>query len=79
MLDMNNVEPCVAIGVPLIFNGLMFAVFVFTALPRMTSLRSRMAGIESRVVALENTKAPQSNLIMERLTDLDTRLAMWAP
>jgi hypothetical protein len=75
---MDNIQLCVAIGVPIVFNGIMFTGLVVTGTPWMKSLGSRMSGIESRMIALENTGATRCDLILERLADFDTRLARLA-
>jgi hypothetical protein len=64
--------------VPIVFNGLTFTVFVVTGTPWMKCLGSRMSGLESRMIALENTVATRCDLILERLTDVDTRLTRLA-
>lgn len=71
---MNNVQLCLAIGVPIVFNGLMFTVLAIMATSRMAALDSRMSGIESRMTALESTLIARFDLIMGRPMDLDTRL-----
>ena len=67
MVDMDNVQLYLAIGAPILFNGLMF-----TVLTVMTT--SRLAALESRMTALENVLTTRFDLIMGRLMDLDTRL-----
>ena len=64
---MDNVQLYLAIGVPIVFNGIMFTVLAVT-------IDSRMSGIESRMTALENTMTTRFDLIMGRLMDLDMRL-----
>ena len=64
---MGNVQLCAAIGVPIVFNGIMFTVLAVTS-------TSRMAALEARMAALENTLTTRFDLIMGRLMDLDTRL-----
>jgi hypothetical protein len=71
---MDNVQLYLAIGVPIVFNGLMFTGLAVTTTSRMAALDSRMSGIESRMTALENTLTARFDLIMGRLMDLDTRL-----
>jgi hypothetical protein len=55
--QMGNVQLYLAIGVPIVFNGLMFTVLAVMSTSRMAALDSRMSGIESRMTALENTLA----------------------
>jgi hypothetical protein len=64
---MDNVQLYPAIGVPIVFNGIMFTVLAVTSTYRMAALEARMA-------ALENTMTTRFDLIMGRLMDLDTRL-----
>jgi hypothetical protein len=64
---MDNVQVYLAIGVPIVFNGIMFTVLAVTS-------TSRMAALEARMAALENTMTTRFDLIMGRLMDLDTRL-----
>jgi hypothetical protein len=62
---MDNVQLYLAIGVPIVFNGIMFTVLAVTS-------TSRMAALETRMAALENTMTTRFDLIMGRLMDLDT-------
>jgi len=75
---MDNVQLCLMVGAPIAFNGLMFTVFAVAGTPWMKSLGSRMSGLQSRMIALETVVATRCDLILERLTDLDTRLARLA-
>ena len=70
----DNVQLYLAIGVPIVFNGLMFTVLAVMTTSRMAALDSRMSGIESRMTALENTLNTRFDLMMGRLMELDTRL-----
>jgi hypothetical protein len=65
---MDNVQLYLAIGAPIVFNGIMFTVLAVTSASRMTALEARMS-------ALENTMTTRFDLILGRLMDLDTRLA----
>ena len=64
---MANVQLYLAIGVPIVFNGIMFTLLAVTS-------TSRMAALEARMAALENTMTTRFDLMMGRLMDLDTRL-----
>ena len=64
---MDNVQPYLSIGVPIVFNGIMFTVLAVTS-------TSRMAALEARMSALESTLITRFDLIMGRLMDLATRL-----
>src|ERR1039458_3922222 len=56
---MDNVQVYLAIGVPIVFNGIMFTVLAVTS-------TSRMAALEARMAALENTMTTRFDLIMGR-------------
>jgi hypothetical protein len=71
IVDMDNVQLYLAIGVPIVFNGIMFTVLAVMS-------TSRMAALESRMAALENTLTTRFDLIMGRLMDLHTRLTRLA-
>jgi hypothetical protein len=71
---MNNVQLYLAIGVPIVFNGLMFTVLAVMTTSRMAALDSRMSGIQARMTALENTLTTRFDLIIGRWMDLGTRL-----
>jgi len=63
---MDNVQLYLAIGVPIIFNGIIFTVLAVTSTSRMAALAFRMAAFESNLTT-------RFDLIMGRLMDLDTR------
>jgi hypothetical protein len=71
---MNNTQLYLAIGVPILFNSLMFTVTVIMTTSRMAALDARMSAIETRMTALENTLTTRFDLIMGRLMDLANRL-----
>jgi hypothetical protein len=75
---MNNVQLCLVVGAPVVFNALMFMVLVVTGTPWMKSLASRMSAIESRTTALQSAANMRCDLILERLLDLDARLTRLA-
>jgi hypothetical protein len=60
---MANVQLFLALGVPLAANGLLFLM-----------LNSRMSAVENRMTSLEVTMTTRFDLIMSKLTDLDTSL-----
>jgi len=72
-----------AIGIPTIalVLGMIGNGFLFNALSaRMSSLEARVASLESRtearILSLETSMNTRFDLIMGRLSDLDTRLSV---
>jgi hypothetical protein len=64
---MDNVHLYLAIGVPIVFNGIMFTVLAVTSTSRMAALETRMAALEKY-----NDDAFRSD--DGAADDLDTRL-----
>ena len=64
--------PTIALVLGMIGNG-----FLFNALSaRISGLESCMTGFEGRMLALENSMNTRFDLIMGRLSDLDSRLSV---
>ena len=57
--------PTIALVLGMIGNGLLF-----------NALSARMSSLEARMLALESSMNTRFDLIMGRLTDLDTRLSV---
>lgn len=75
---MDNLQLCLVVGVPIVFNGLVSAVLMVHWRAGMASLGTRMWAFESRMVAFENRVIARCDLVLERLTDFDARLARLA-
>lgn len=76
---MTNTQLCLAIGIPTIalVLGMIGNGFLFNTLSaRMSSLENRIVGLGNRMLALETGMNTRFDLIMGRLSDLDTRLGI---
>ena len=80
---MTDAQLYLAIGIPtfalvlgMIGNGLLFQALSARMSGLETTLTSRMAGLESRMLTLETSMNTRFDLIMGRLADLDSRLSI---
>ena len=64
---MTNIQLYLAIGVPMLFNGLLILLAFY-------SLNSRMTGLEARMTNLENTVTMRFDLLMGRMSELEREI-----
>ena len=62
---MTDLQLYLAIGVPMLMNGVLFL-----------ALNSRMSALETRMTSLEGTFTARFDLMMGKIMDVDTRLSV---
>jgi hypothetical protein len=71
---MSNEQLYLAIGVPLVVNGLL-ALLLNGRIGTIENLLStRISSVESRMLSLENTFTARFDLIMGRMTELEKQI-----
>lgn len=80
---MTDTQLYLAVGIPtmalvlgMILNGLLFNALSARMSTLENALSGRIASLESRMLALETSLNTRFDLIMGRLSDLDTRLGV---
>ncbi len=62
---MTDTQLYLAIGVPMLMNGLLFL-----------ALNNRIGSLETRIAALEGSFTARFDLIMGKMTEMDSRLSV---
>ncbi len=62
-----TIQLYLAIGVPMLFNGLLFLLALY-------SLNSRITSLVSRMTNLENTVTMRFDLLMGRMSELEREI-----
>jgi len=72
---LTNEQLFLSVGIPLLFNGLIFLILNARIGSIEARVDGRMNGLDGRMSNLEHTMTTRFDLLLGKIDDIDTRLA----